>query len=71
ALIKENPPRLFICGHSHILKVMTDARHGNLLHLNPGAAGRHGFHKVRTMMRFTLQDGKITQLQAIELGSRG
>ncbi|WP_207431082.1 metallophosphoesterase family protein [Sabulibacter ruber] len=70
ALIKENPPGLFICGHSHILKVMHDARHGNLLHLNPGAAGRHGFHRVRTMMRFEILEGKVQHLQAIELGKR-
>lgn len=67
-LIKENPPGLFICGHSHILKVMTDAKHGNLLHLNPGAAGKHGFHKIRTMMRFEVALGKVRNLQAIELG---
>ncbi|WP_183906858.1 metallophosphoesterase family protein [Rufibacter immobilis] len=70
AMVKENPPGLFICGHSHILKVMQDPKHGNLLHLNPGAAGRHGFHQMRTMMRFEVQDGKVLNLQAIELGKR-
>ena len=69
AIIRQNPPRLFICGHSHILKVMPDKRHG-LLHINPGAAGRQGFHKVRTVVRFTLEDGDIRDLQVIELGLR-
>ena len=62
-------PGLFICGHSHILKVMPD-RQLNLLHINPGAAGNHGFHKVKTLVRFEINQGKIEALQAIELGSR-
>ncbi len=45
--IRQNPPKLFICGHSHILKVQFD-KELNLLHMNPGAAGKHGFHQVRT-----------------------
>ena len=49
--LTKNPPKLFICGHSHILKVIYDKKL-NLLHMNPGAAGKHGFHKVRTMLRF-------------------
>ncbi|WP_197088643.1 metallophosphoesterase family protein [Rufibacter radiotolerans] len=69
-MIKENPPGLFICGHSHILKVMQDPKHGNLLHLNPGAAGKHGFHAMRTMLRFEVNEGKVQHLQAIELGKR-
>ncbi|QHL86188.1 YfcE family phosphodiesterase [Nibribacter ruber] len=70
AMIQANPPGLFICGHSHTLKVMTDPKHGNLLHLNPGAAGRHGFHKIRTMLRFEVEAGKVQKLQVIELGKR-
>ncbi|WP_235295996.1 metallophosphoesterase family protein [Portibacter marinus] len=65
-----NPPDLFICGHSHIMKVMPDKRFG-FLHINPGACGHHGFHKIRTMARFTIDNGKVTNLQAIELGGRG
>lgn len=61
-----NPPRLFICGHSHILKVMPDKTLG-LLHMNPGAAGIHGFHAVRTMLRFTIDKGKIDNLEVIEI----
>ena len=63
------PPALFVCGHSHILKVMMD-RNTNCMHFNPGAAGRYGFHKVRTLLRFTLDQGKIDHLEAIELGPR-
>ncbi|WP_411768369.1 metallophosphoesterase family protein [Winogradskyella sp. A3E31] len=63
--LKQNPPRLFICGHSHILKVMPDKKL-NLLHMNPGAVGKHGFHKVRTMLRFTVDGGKIENLEVIE-----
>ncbi|MBD0833189.1 metallophosphoesterase family protein [Aestuariibaculum sediminum] len=67
--IKENPPKLFICGHSHILKVMPD-KTLNLLHMNPGAVGKHGFHKVRTMLRFTIDSGKIDNLEVIEFEDR-
>ena len=63
--LRVNPPRLFICGHSHILKVMPDKRL-NLLHMNPGAVGKHGFHKVRTMLRFTIDGIKIDNLEVIE-----
>jgi predicted phosphodiesterase len=70
AMLKEHPPGLFICGHSHILKVMPDPKNGNLLHLNPGAAGRHGFHQMRTMLRFEVLAGKVQHLQVIELGKR-
>ena len=63
-------PDLFICGHSHILKVMRDPALG-LVHLNPGAAGHQGWHKVRTLLRFTVADGKLSRMEAIELGPRG
>ena len=64
-IIKENPPQLFISGHSHILKVLPD-KTLNLLHMNPGAVGKHGFHKVRTMLRFTIDGKKIDNLEVIE-----
>lgn len=67
--IKLNPPKLFISGHSHILKVMFDKKL-NLLHMNPGAAGKNGFHKVRTMLRFQIENDKITNLEIIELAKR-
>jgi len=63
--IYKNPPRIFICGHSHILKVMPDKKL-NLIHMNPGAVGKHGFHKVRTMLRFTIDGKKIENLEVIE-----
>ena len=69
-LLKQHQPGLYICGHSHILKVMPDPAH-DLLHINPGACGRHGFHKVRTIIRFTIENGLVDQLEVIELGLRG
>lgn len=68
--IVADPPKLFISGHSHILKVMFDKKF-NLLHMNPGAAGIHGFHQTRTMLRFELASGEIKNLEIIELGPRG
>ncbi|MFB9076536.1 metallophosphoesterase family protein [Flavobacterium procerum] len=65
----QNPPKIFICGHSHILKVMFDKKN-NLLHMNPGAAGKSGFHKVRTMLRFVIDDDKIKDLEIIEIGEK-
>lgn len=64
--IQRNPPKLFISGHSHILKVMPDKKLG-LLHMNPGAAGKYGFHKKRTMLRFNIEGENITDLVVIEL----
>ncbi|GFZ94487.1 phosphoesterase [Aquaticitalea lipolytica] len=64
-IIYEKPPKLFICGHSHILKVMPDKKL-NLLHMNPGAVGKHGFQQVRTMLRFTIDGKKIENLEVIE-----
>ncbi|MCS6967875.1 MAG: metallophosphatase family protein [Bernardetiaceae bacterium] len=68
-------PDVFICGHSHILRVIPDKQR-NLLHLNPGAAGQEGFHSVRTLLRFAINPEQtgisaIVQLQVIELGKRG
>lgn len=67
--IYTNPPKLFICGHSHILKVMFDEKI-KCLHLNPGAAGKQGWHKVRTMMRFEVSGNKVQNLEVIELAGR-
>jgi putative phosphoesterase len=64
--IYSNPPQLFISGHSHILKVVHDKKI-NCLHLNPGAAGKQGWQKVRTLMRFQVSEGRIHELQVIEL----
>jgi len=64
-----DPPGLFISGHSHILKVIHDKKNG-FLHINPGAAGRNGMHKVRTLVRFEVEQGRIGNLDVIELGTR-
>ncbi len=69
-ILRANPPDLYICGHSHILKVMKDEDLG-LIHINPGAAGVHGFHKMKTIIRFKIDEGKIFDLEVIELGLRG
>jgi putative phosphoesterase len=67
--ITQNPPKLFICGHSHILKVMFDKKL-NCLHMNPGAAGISGFHQKRTMLRFEIDGDKIQSLEVIEIGDK-
>ncbi|MBO9201144.1 MULTISPECIES: metallophosphoesterase family protein [Niastella] len=64
-----NPPQLFICGHSHILKVMFDDKL-QCLHMNPGAAGNQGWHKVRTLIRFVIDDKNMRDCEVIELGKR-
>ncbi len=68
-LLDEHKPDLFICGHSHILRVMPDKKR-KVLHMNPGACGRYGFHQIRTLLRFTIDKGNITEVQVIELGTR-
>lgn len=67
--ISSNPPQLFICGHSHILKVQFDKKL-NLLHMNPGAAGKSGFHQIRTMLRFVIDKDKIKDLEVVEIGKK-
>lgn len=64
--LKKNPPTIFISGHSHILKVIYDKKL-NVLHLNPGAAGKYGIQKVRTMLRFQIDGGQIKKMEIIEL----
>ena len=67
--IFRNPPRLFVSGHSHILKVMYDKKL-QMLHINPGAAGKYGFHKQRTLVRFSIADGCFKDLEVIELAEK-
>ncbi|MBC7886094.1 MAG: metallophosphoesterase family protein [Saprospiraceae bacterium] len=69
-IIRLEKPNIFICGHSHICKVMPD-KINNLLHMNPGAYGHYGFHKIRTILKFEISDGKVHHLRAVELGIRG
>ncbi|HTA61813.1 MAG TPA: metallophosphoesterase family protein [Bacteroidia bacterium] len=68
-IIEQEKPNLFICGHSHILKIMFDKKY-NLLHLNPGACGMHGFHQVKTLLRFAIEGTEIKNMEIIELGKR-
>ncbi len=63
-------PRLYICGHSHILKIMPDKLR-NLIHMNPGSCGNQGIHQVKTLIRFKIEAGKIFDVEVIELGSKG
>ena len=63
--LEEYKPDLFICGHSHILKIIHDKKH-NFLHINPGAIGKHGFHQKRTMVRFNIDKGNLNNLEVIE-----
>ncbi len=64
--IAKHQPKLYICGHSHILKVIRDAQMNNMLHMNPGAAGIYGFHKIRTWLTFEIEKGNIKNLNVIE-----
>jgi len=63
--LKEISPDLFVCGHSHILKIMKDKKL-NLIHMNPGAIGKYGFHNIRTMIRFEVSNGNINNVEVIE-----
>ncbi|MFM6999069.1 MAG: YfcE family phosphodiesterase, partial [Bacteroidota bacterium] len=67
--LQANPVDVLICGHSHLLRVGRDPL--GVLCMNPGACGHHGFHKVRTMLRFSLRGGLLEDLAVIELGPRG
>lgn len=71
AELKNNPPQVLICGHSHILHVEKDARFGEMQYINPGAAGHHGFHLERTLLKFTVAGGQLSRIRLIELGPRG
>ena len=69
--LKEKIPDIFICGHSHILRVVKDVKQNGMLYLNPGAAGNHGFHHMKTLLRFDILKKEISNMQVIELGRRG
>lgn len=70
-LLGKNAPDLFVCGHSHILKIGRDASLQNMLFVNPGAAGHQGFHHMRTIVRFEISGKDVKNLEVIELGKRG
>jgi putative phosphoesterase len=67
AILKEKTPDIMVCGHSHILKVMRDPQHGNMLFINPGAAGIHGFQTVQTAIKIKIEGKRIYDLEVIEL----
>jgi len=69
-LLKDKTPQLFICGHSHILRIKRDPAFNNMLFVNPGAAGQHGFHVMKTIVRFEIAFGEIRNMEVIELGKR-
>jgi hypothetical protein len=70
-ILQQQPPHVFICGHSHILRVKRDANFQNMLYVNPGAAGNHGFHTIKTLLRFEIAAGRLQNMEAVELGRRG
>jgi uncharacterized protein len=70
-ILRERTPDVFICGHSHILRIRRDPAYNNMLYLNPGAAGQHGFHQMKTIVRFELAGGVIRSMEVVELGKRG
>jgi uncharacterized protein len=70
-VLKSKTPDIFVCGHSHILRVVRDAQHNGMLYLNSGAAGNHGFHHVKTLLRFDVEGKTIKNMEVVELGKRG
>ncbi|MCH8317726.1 MAG: metallophosphoesterase family protein [Bacteroidetes bacterium] len=68
--IYENPPDIFICGHSHILRVITDKKLVPTLYINPGAAGKQGLHMIRTIIKFDIIKKKVVDMKVVELGKR-
>lgn len=69
--MEKNTPELFICGHSHILKIARDQKMNKMLYMNPGAAGKQGFQVYRTVVRFGIEDGRLHNVEVINLGTRG
>ena len=68
--MKQHTPDVFICGHSHILRVERDAKMNNMLYINPGACGTTGFHRMRTAVTFEIREGKIENMMVLEFGPR-
>jgi len=71
SVLSKDPPDIFVCGHSHILRVMVDPTLGKMLYLNPGAAGNQGLHHMKTLLRFDIAAKKVTNMEVVELGKRG
>lgn len=70
-ILRDCLPDIFICGHSHILRIKKDPNYNNMIYLNPGAAGNHGFHAIKTIVRFEITGKEIKNMEVIELGKRG
>jgi hypothetical protein len=70
-LLKARETDLFICGHSHILKIARDPQFNNMIFINPGAAGNQGFHRIKTLVRFEISNREMKNLEVIEIGKRG
>jgi putative phosphoesterase len=69
--LKLKVPDIFVCGHSHILRIAKDPAMDNMLFINPGAAGNQGFHHIKTIVRFDVSDKQVTNMEVVELGHRG
>ena len=70
-MLAKKVPDIFVCGHSHILRVAKDPAYGGMLYLNPGAAGNQGFHHMKTLLRFEVDKKEVRNMEVIELGRRG
>ena len=70
-ILKAQTPHIFICGHSHILRIAKDSNNQGMLYINPGAAGNQGFHRTKTLVRFEILENGIKNMEVIELGLRG
>ena len=70
-LLTTAKPDIFICGHSHILRIKRDPKYNGMLYINPGAAGNHGFHHMKTIVRFEIIGKEVKNMEVIELGKRG
>lgn len=70
-MLAKRVPDIFVCGHSHILRVAKDPAHGGMLYLNPGAAGNQGFHHMKTLLRFEVAGKEVKNMEVVELGRRG
>lgn len=70
-MLEVGRPDIFICGHSHILRIARDPGQNGMLYINPGAAGNQGFHQKKTMIRFEVEGGEVKNMEVIDLGRRG
>ena len=69
--LRNNPPTMLVCGHSHMLRIERDEKSAGMMYVNPGAAGHHGFHNKLTLLKCTVDAGEVRNFRVIELGNRG